>query len=102
MVPTGVHAKSAVISTYVHLSFDSKVEPRVKNFIVEVSSDSFQDEILTSTIAAGDRMAIVSNLNPDTTYEAHVAAVYKDGVTVKSGKCIFTTPGNLMCECITY
>ena len=94
MVPTGVHASSAVISTYVHFSFDSKVVNNIKEFVVEVSSDSFQKKnILTTTIAPHDRMGIISDLIPDTAYEARVAVVYNDGMTARSIRCTFTTPG---------
>jgi hypothetical protein len=90
--PTSVHASPSVLSTNIHLTFDATVEPRVAEFIVEVSSDDFYQDIISNPIPPNEQMATFSGLVPNTEYTARVAAVYKDRVRVGSGLCTFTTP----------
>ena len=68
------------------------MEPRVAEFIVEVSSDEFYQDIISNPIPPNELMATVNGLVPNTEYTARVFAVYKDGVMTKSGFCTFTTP----------
>ena len=68
------------------------MEPRVAEFIAEVSSDEFYQDIISKTIPPNELMATVTGLVPNTEYTARVFAVYKDGVMARSGFCTFTTP----------
>ena len=90
--PTSVHASPSVLSTNIHLTFDATVEPRVAEFIVEVSSDEFYQDTISNPIPPNELMATVSGLVPNTEYTARVVAVYKDGVRVRSKYFTFTTP----------
>lgn len=101
VVPMGVHASSTVLSTNIHLKFDATMEPCIAEFIVEVSTDSFQCHILSfNPIPPDDRMATISGLLPNTAYTARVVAVYKDGKRVSSELCAFTTPCKLSTYCM--
>ena len=93
VVPTGVQASPAVLTTNVHLKFDDKVEQRIKTFLVQVSSNEFRDQVTTKSILPCDRMATIHHLAPGTAYSVRVVAVYEDGMEAMSKICTFTTAG---------
>lgn len=92
VVPTGVEANAAVISTNIHFKFDVAVEPRIAEFRAEISTRS--QEQITITVPPHERMSTIKNIEPETEYAARVIVKYKDGKEVESENCSFKTPGN--------
>ena len=94
VVPTHVFASSSILSTNVHWRFDDKVQTRIEQFDIEVSS-------VVHTKLPGDRMATISGLPSGTAHSVRVIAVYKDGMRAMSEVHHFITPGrHLFMHCI--
>ena len=93
IVPTVTHTSVAVISTNVHLKFDSAMESKVSEFKVEVFPNSSPREVIPTHIPHRETVATIENLEPDTTYTARAVVRYGDNKVVKSEPCLFKTPG---------
>ena len=82
---------ASVLSTNICFKFDDKVEPRIKYFLLEISSGS--SVYKTKHISPPDRMEEITGLAPGTSYHARVIAVYDDQHKSSSKDVPFTTRG---------